>query len=135
MPLVLWTKKYSVNIGEIDRQHRTLFSLINDFHDALKKGEGRKLTEDILARMVAYAEEHFSSEEGYMAAHGYPGYGPHRKAHEYFMGRVKEYQRDFGAGRLEVPLDVMRFLMDWLVEHVEGTDMRYAPFLNERGVF
>jgi hemerythrin len=28
----------------------------------------------------------------------------------------------------------MRFLMDWLLEHIEGTDKKYAPFLNERGL-
>lgn len=134
MPLVAWTKKYSVNVRELDEQHRRLFSLINDFHDALKVGEGMKATSEILGRLIEYAALHFHTEERYLADCDYPGFPAHRRAHGYFVEKVFEYRRDFEAGRISVPIDVMRFLMDWLLEHIEGTDKKYTPFLNERGL-
>jgi hemerythrin len=134
MPLVAWTKKYSVNVRELDEQHKRLFALINDLHDALKVGEGRKATSDILGRLIEYAALHFHTEERYLATCDYPEFSAHRRAHGYFVEKVFEYQRDFEAGRISVPIDVMRFLMDWLLEHIEGTDKKYAPFLNERGL-
>lgn len=28
----------------------------------------------------------------------------------------------------------MDFLSSWLVEHIQGSDKKYGPFLNQRGI-
>lgn len=33
-------------------------------------------------------------------------------------------------GRLMLTLDVMDFLGEWLVAHIQGSDKAYAPFLH-----
>jgi hemerythrin len=134
MPIVVWTPRYSVRVRELDEQHKQIFTLINDFHDSLKKGEGKKTTSPILQRMIDYAAVHFSTEEKYMVRYDYPDFSRHKKDHEYFVMKVMEFQRDFEGGRLSVPLEVMDFLMGWLLEHIQHTDAKYGPFFNERGL-
>jgi len=31
-------------------------------------------------------------------------------------------------------VEVMEFLKDWLEKHILGTDRKYGPFLNDKGV-
>ena len=31
-------------------------------------------------------------------------------------------------------VEVMEFLKQWLVKHIQGSDKKYAPFLNAHGV-
>jgi len=38
-----------------------------------------------------------------------------------------------GQQRLMLTLDAMDFLGDWLLEHLQGSDAQYAPFLNREG--
>lgn len=134
MPLVAWSQKYSVNVREMDEQHKALIGMINDLHDALKKGEGRRATTKTLQNMIEYAAMHFSLEENYMLRYDYPDFLRHREQHRSFVEHVLGFQRDLSEGRAEVPLEVMKFLMDWLLEHIKHVDMKYSFFFNDRGV-
>jgi hemerythrin len=134
MPLVAWSQKYSVNIRDIDEQHKALIGMINDLHDALKKGEGRRAASEILQKMIEYAAMHFSFEEKYMLRYDYPDFPSHKERHMSFVEQVLGFQRDLDEGRAAVPLEVMKFLMEWLLEHIKQVDMKYGPFLNDRGV-
>jgi hemerythrin len=31
-------------------------------------------------------------------------------------------------------MEVLNFLKGWLVKHIQGTDKKYGPFLNAKGV-
>lgn len=134
MPLVAWSQRYSVNIKEMDEQHKVLIGMINDLHDALKKGEGRQVTSGILQKMIEYAAMHFSLEERYMIKYDYPDFSSHKKKHTAFVEKVLGFQRDLNGGSVTVSLEVMKFLMEWLLEHIRHTDMKYSPFFNERGL-
>jgi hemerythrin len=134
MPLVAWSQNYSVNIREIDEQHKALIGMINDLHDALKKGEGRRAATKTLQKMIEYAAMHFSLEEEYMLRYDYPDFLSHREKHKSFVEQVLGFQRELDEGRAAVPLEVMKFLMDWLLEHIKHVDMKYSPFFNDRGV-
>ena len=36
--------------------------------------------------------------------------------------------------RVMLPMTVLNFLRDWLVEHIQGEDKKYGPFLNAKGI-
>ena len=50
------------------------------------------------------------------------------------VGKVLALQKDVDSGKLTVSSEVMKFLQDWLNKHIKGTDMKYSPFLNEKGI-
>jgi hemerythrin len=47
---------------------------------------------------------------------------------------VVDLQRRFVANEVGLTLEVMEFLKDWLNKHSMGSDKKYSPFLNARGV-
>ncbi len=48
--------------------------------------------------------------------------------------KVLALQQQFDQGKATITLDVMEFLQQWLDKHILGTDKKYAPFLNSKGV-
>jgi hemerythrin len=124
-----WNDSMSVNVEVIDQQHQRLFALIARLRDAMSRGEGRTVLCDILDGLVDYANAHFAAEEGYFEASAYPHCDTHRKQHRDFVAKVSEFKRGMDEGRLMLTLDVMDFLGEWLVDHIQGSDAAYAPFL------
>ncbi|MDZ4179837.1 MAG: hemerythrin domain-containing protein, partial [Coriobacteriia bacterium] len=70
----------------------------------------------------------------YFDRYGYPEVDAHKAQHQDFVSRVEDFKRGFDEGRLFLSLDMMDFLALWLVEHIQGSDKAYGPFLNEHGV-
>jgi len=130
MASVRWNDGMSVNVEVIDRQHRRLFALIGQLHEAMTRGEGNSVLRDIIEGLVEYANVHFATEESYFEASEYPDCEAHRRQHRDFVTKVTDFKLGFDEGRLMLTLDVMDFLGDWLVDHIQGTDVSYAPFLD-----
>ena len=82
MALLDWKNEYSVDIQSIDKQHKKLFDMINQLHDAMKSGVGAKLVPVILNSLVSYTRDHFANEENLMRQAAYPTYANHKAEHE-----------------------------------------------------
>ena len=63
MALITWNNNYSVNIKEIDSQHKKLVELVNELYDNMKIGKGKEVTGKVLNDLVKYTESHFAYEE------------------------------------------------------------------------
>ncbi|MDW5563439.1 MAG: bacteriohemerythrin [Methanomassiliicoccus sp.] len=134
MSLMEWSQDYSVNVKEIDEQHKNLIRMINELHDAMVKGQGRSMVGKILSDMTEYAKKHFATEERYMKKFNYPGYNAHHLEHERFVEKVSTFKDDFDAHRLDLTIDVMNFLFDWLKNHILTVDKKFGPFFNYNGL-
>ncbi len=133
MPLIEWSDSLSVQIAEIDAQHQQLVGMINELHDAMKAGRAQHSLGNIVTRLAYYAETHFATEERYFTDYAYPRASAHTAEHHAFMEKVKGYERDLTAGRLMLSMDVMKFLGDWLVRHIQGVDQQYTEHFRARG--
>lgn len=134
MALVTWSDKYSMNIKEIDGQHQQLVKMINELHDAMLQAKSKEVTLDIIAKMAEYTQYHFSTEEKYMKQFGYPQYAAHKKEHEKFIEQVGNFKKDYENGKAGLSYELMNFLKDWLVNHIESSDKKYVPFFNAKGL-
>ncbi len=132
--LFQWDKSLAVGIKEIDSQHQKLVRMICDLHEAMLSGRGKPQVEIILKELEDYAVEHFGYEEQLMEKFKYPGYLNHRKEHNAFVDKVIAFGNDFRENRAALTTEVMDFLKNWLVGHIKGTDRKYGPFFNEKGV-
>lgn len=134
MAYLAWDEKYSVGVKEIDSQHQKLIELINELHEAMKLGKGKDIMSQVLQSLIDYTATHFGTEEKYMTAFKYPQFSSHKLEHEKFVKKVLDFQKDYNSGKLALTLDVMAFLKDWLVSHIQGTDKKFGPFFNEKGL-
>jgi hemerythrin len=50
------------------------------------------------------------------------------------VAQVVDIQNKFKAGEAMVSMELMTFLKDWLVNHIQGTDKKYSSFLRGKGV-
>ncbi len=129
-----WKEMYSVHVGVLDRQHQTLFSMMAKLNEALAKGQGSAVVDDVLNRLVAYTVTHFAAEEGLLEKHNYPGLAQHRRKHEELRRKVESLVAEHKAGKVGVPATLILFLQGWLKDHILGTDHQYSTFLNGHGV-
>ena len=134
MAFLDWHPDFSVNVNELDDQHRYLVSLINNLYDAMMNGENREALGKLINQLVIYAAMHFAKEEDYFDRLGYPDTDAHAKAHTAFEKKVTEFEDAFKRGEQDLSIDVMNFLCNWLVGHIKGSDKKYGPFLNRRGI-
>lgn len=134
MPIMSWTDSYSTGVAEVDRQHKKLIDLINALHDAMSKGQAKASLGKILGELVSYCASHFAMEEKLFDAHGYPEAADHKEKHKKMAAKVLDLQAQFEQGKATITLEVMDFLQQWLDKHILGTDKKYGPFLNSKGV-
>jgi hemerythrin len=134
MPLMVWTEALSVKVDEIDNQHKRLVDLLNQLHDAMLQGKGREAIGKTLNGLVDYTKTHFAYEQGLMAAQGYPAAAQHKAMHDELAQQVLELQSKYLIGKAALTLEVMRFLQDWLSNHIQKTDRQFGLFLNGKGI-
>lgn len=135
MNLIDWSDDlYSVKVAEIDNQHKKLVDIINKLHSSMASGSSNDVLSTIFHELIDYTISHFKYEEGLLARNGYESLEAHKREHEKFVNKILEYKRDFNEGKLFVGINVMKFLSDWLLTHITGTDQKYTVFLNSKGV-
>ncbi|UZP67265.1 bacteriohemerythrin [Desulfovibrio mangrovi] len=132
--LFTWTDDLALNIKSIDDQHKRLVQLINSLHRAMKERRSKEHLIKIVDELKNYTVTHFKFEEDLFAKHRYPETPDHIRQHEKFVEKVLDFEEGLKSGKLTVTMDVMRFLKEWLMKHINGTDRRYTPFLREKGV-
>lgn len=134
MAFMDWSDNLSVNIKEIDEQHKKLLGMLNELHEAMKVGRGKEVTEKTLSGLIAYVGTHFTNEEYLMEKHSYPGLLAHKGEHAKLTQQAKDVHQQFQQGKTVVNVDLLNFLKSWLQNHILGTDKKYGPFLNGKGV-
>ncbi|OHB77937.1 MAG: hypothetical protein A2Z25_12100 [Planctomycetes bacterium RBG_16_55_9] len=129
MEVIEWNESYSVGVEELDEQHKRLFKMINTLFEAPATGMGPQSLSYLLADMREYASVHFSTEERYMSECAYPDTANHIRAHQYYRNQVNALCARNVTDKSQLPADMLRFLYEWLAEHILSCDKRYAPFL------
>ncbi len=135
MVLMHWDDSLSVGVQQIDAEHRRLISLINELSNAVRANHGKELLGRTLDALIEYTVTNFGHEETEMAHSGYPLTKAHSAEHQAFRHKVLEIQAQYRAGRhAVVSLDLVSFLRDWLVKHIQGSDQNLGAWLKAHSV-
>ncbi len=130
----MWKPDYSVGVAQLDEQHRKIFELLSTLQQAMLGKKSQDVLAGIIQELVQYAKTHFASEEAYFQMYAYPDREAHKREHEEFLQKVQKFQADFAKGQAALSIEVFKFLGDWVKKHVLGSDKKYGPFLNSKGV-
>ncbi|MFQ5480657.1 MAG: bacteriohemerythrin [Thermodesulfobacteriota bacterium] len=132
-PFITWHDRYSVGVEVFDAQHKRLFSLINNVHEAMTLGSEKEKVVAILGELLDYTNKHFSKEEELMKNAGYEGYEDQHEKHIKLVEQLCAFKDKCEHGNAMIDMKLMGFLKDWLTKHIMGTDMKYKNFFQDKG--
>lgn len=135
MKTIEWTQELSVNVKEIDDQHKHFVALIDDLYAAIMSNKAEDLLDGIIARLVEYAGFHFRTEEKYFDQFHYEFADEHKMAHIALTNQVQAFRNDMSENRTALAMKLLDFLENWLVEHLEIHDKKYTKCFNEHGLY
>lgn len=131
--LIVWSRSYSVGVTQMDKEHQRLIDIINNLYAAMRSGRSKDSIGSILDELIDYTKTHFAHEEKLMREAGYAGFDEQKQAHEALISQVAEVQQKYRAGTA-LGQEVMTFLKNWLVNHIQGADKKYGPVMNKKGI-
>ena len=131
MSIIVWDKKYSVNIRKIDKQHKQFISILNDIHDLRVQTKPEKI-EKIIDDLINYIKHHFSTEEEYLTKHKYPDFQTHKSEHDKFIGKVCEFQKNYLIYKSLPIVNLFNFVWDWRAHHILVIDKKYQLFFEQK---
>ena len=124
-----WSESLSVGVPSIDRQHKVLIGLINDLHTSIEAGKGQDDAKFILKKIINYARAHFIYEEGLFTSNNYESTEEHLASHERIKTKLIELRTQSEDANFDLPDELMKFLKDWLNNHILKEDMGYSELL------
>jgi hemerythrin len=132
---LVWNDSLSLDIPEIDEEHRRLVSIIDAFNQAVVSRQEKSEIQRILSLLLADAKSHFEHEVQLFYEHGYPDIGNHASLHAELTRELVDILNDFGRTELsyhwiENALSIEKLVVD----HVLDEDMKYRDFLKQRMV-
>lgn len=134
MALFAWKTEYSVEVNTFDAHHRRLIELMNIVHDAIAAGKHQSVIGKILRELNDYTYYHFESEEKLMQTHRFPEYSQHKLQHDNFVAKVRECISRYEDGSLNLTLELLSFLTNWLKTHIMEADKKITQFLKSSDI-
>ena len=139
MQYLPWDKHFETGIPEVDRQHKSLFDLLNRVGELLMRADPVPLPEieSVFNELSDYARYHFREEERIMFEVGIdPLYlGQHIRLHVNFLHDLSRMRGEMGPRGYEGADMILKFLTYWLAFHILGQDQSTARQIRaiERG--
>ncbi len=134
MAIMIWNETYSVDVRELDDQHKSLIHMINEMHYAMNNDKGQEAISSIVEQMFDYMELHFTFEEGLLRQYGYLGLQAHQQKHEEFRSKARDLRERNSKGEFVLSFEIVQFLSDWLQTHIMVTDKKYSAFFVKKGL-
>ena len=126
---LVWGDILSVQVDEIDEDHRKLVNIFNILNHSVTEGDAPDYLEAVLEELINCTVWHFSHEERLMLKYGYEEIAEHKMEHQELIKSAKELQQKvLQAGKLVANEDI-EFLEHWLTEHILTADMKLGSYL------
>lgn len=134
---IKWDSSYNTGVEDIDEQHRILVNTINEASTRLDLDSSLESLEAITKDLLSYALYHFETEEELMAEHNYKAYSQeeydtHMKQHRAFSAQVVAVRESIKEGKPIAKEELISFLTNWLINHINKTDKKLGAFLNKK---
>ncbi len=125
MDRVTWIEDFSLGIKYIDEQHQMLVAKLNSLIDASKAMDDAGDTEWLFIEFLRNCEHHFLEEESFLVRQGCSKMDVFARHHVEFGNSVEDLHRLSLLARNTVPVSLIIFLRQWLLEHLMGTEMKH----------
>jgi hemerythrin len=127
---IVWSDILSVEVDEIDEDHRKLVNIFNILNHAVTEGESPDYLAAVLEELINCTVWHFSHEERLMLKHGYREMEAHKVEHQDLIRSARKLQQEILQANKPVAEQEIVFLERWLTEHILTFDMRLGSYLS-----
>lgn len=135
MSLFTWTQENSVKIIEIDEQHQKLFSIINGLYDLMSQNQTQDEILKIINELNNYADYHFKTEEKYFNQFNYEDSKNHILLHNSYKEKINKFIEDSKKETgLLISYDILDFLENWWMYHINNEDKKYTECFQSHGL-
>jgi hemerythrin len=129
--LIHWDNRFAIGNKVIDEQHEKLCDLINELHRAIHAKTYRaNFILDLVKSLIAYASNHFRTEESLFVGTTYPDTELHLKEHHFFEAKALAFRKEYTESQIDLK-PVLRFLVEWFIRHVQSVDRGYKEFITK----
>jgi hemerythrin len=128
---LIWDNVLSVQVQEIDEDHRRLVDLYNILNHAVAEGDAANYIEAVMEELISCTIWHFRHEERLMLKYGYEGFVEHKSEHQELIESARELQQRLLQEGEPVSSEDIGFLEHWLIGHILGADMDLGSYLGE----
>ena len=132
--MIEWEEKYSIGISIVDEEHKELIRIMNAAMVAKQHNDNIDEISELLKELTTYALKHFSTEEYYMVEFNYPEFQYHKGEHHDFSKKAIEYCNRVIKGDCHIANEILEYLKQWLVNHIQITDKKYVECFRKNGI-
>jgi len=134
--MIKWEERFATGDDGVDRQHKLLFDMFNDFEASIHEGRGESYLKSSFPLLEAYAQAHFKFEEDCMERHHCPVSQDNKDSHQTFIVKVQDFKKKFQSGLHEDDLyiQVHAFIERWITSHVIGIDTHLKACIKSKKI-
>jgi len=130
MKNITWDESLTVDVEEIDEDHKKLVELYNILSHSVAEGASTEYIDAVLEEMISFTVWHFRHEERLMLLYKYQDIAAHKAEHSDLIDGARELQQKFHEKKILSEEDI-DYLEAWLTGHILGHDMRLGFYLLE----
>ena len=131
VPAIEWNDSYKTDYETVDSQHKQLFAMVNELHEAITANKAKEVLQPTLEKLATYTIEHFRTEEGLMTRIHYPALNTHQSKHQQLTKEVQDLIEKYRSGKAVLSITLSNFLAKWLRHHIKEDDVALVKYLNE----
>lgn len=127
-----WDQSFSIGCDVVDSQHKELVCLVDQLESSLESGLAPHQLGEALKFVVNYTRHHFAAEEAFMETIGFDELENHKKLHGNLIKEVTDILLRLKHGENLSPEDLVKFLVNWVLKHVQEEDQKIGVFTRNR---
>ncbi|MDP4144772.1 MAG: hemerythrin family protein [Bacillota bacterium] len=133
--MISWNINFSCDNEEIDKQHKKMIGIIEKIVSIISNNEfGFTALLDVTTELDDYVDQHFKYEEELMIKYNYPNRVEHIKQHDILRQKMSQLNVfDFKADGTFF-YEILEYLVNWLAEHIVGTDKKLGRYIAEKKI-
>jgi methyl-accepting chemotaxis protein/hemerythrin len=131
---IAWSNDLSVNVKVIDKQHQHFIEILNSLYNTVLIEGDQKVVDKMFKELKKYANYHFATEEKLFKKFAYPEAQEHIEAHQKLNQELKAFEARKKKGE-DIVSDLLNFMEDWLVSHLNYMDKKYSQWFNDHGLY
>ena len=117
-----WTKAHAIFLPEIDAEHRNIFRMAEELHQAVRAGAEAARVQELVRPLAVAIEEHFAHEERLMKSVQCPDAAWHRTLHDGARRKLAAAIQEIESGEVEAAGTLIDFLGRWFKDHMSLPD-------------